>query len=634
MTLAERLKQQIPEILRQWEARVRAVVPAARHESRPVLLNSIPEFLQELVKSLAGPETPDPAPRRAPREHARQRAEHPEYSLEEVIREYSLLRGTIIEMLWPIEHADLKIILEILDGAVAESTTQYVALQATSLRQSEERFRLLIGTVKDYAIYMLDPSGRVVIWNQGAERITGYTAQEIVGQRIDQFYLPADRVEDTPMRHLQRAMQEDRVEIEGWRVRKDGTHFFAHVVIAAIRDLDGTLTGYSKVIRDVTEHRALQVELQRRADALAESNRRKDEFLAVLSHELRNPLAPIVTSVALLRRNRERSPDEQQALDIIERQGKHLVRLVDDLLDVARITHGKITLHKEPLELTTLLTQVAETIRPFLTDRDQTLSLSTPADAVWLEADPTRMSQVFANLLHNSVKFTERGGRLELRAWTEGSSACVELTDTGIGLDSTMLSSVFDIFVQGEQPVDRIVSGLGVGLALVRTLVEMHQGSVKAFSDGPGKGSRFLISLPIHHIERRTPAPEQPDLPFSPVRILVVDDNQDAAMTIAKLLEVAGNKVTTAHDGEQAFQQATAEPPDVILLDIGLPGADGYEVARRLRAAPQFNRTRLIALSGFGREEDQRRSMEAGFDAHLTKPATLEMVQEAIFGPR
>jgi len=365
----------------------------------------------------------------------------------------------------------------------------------------------------------------------------------------------------------------------------------------------------------------------------ARSGRRKDEFLAILSHELRNPLAPIIASIVLLRRTQGRSPDEQQALDIIERQGQHLVKLVDDLLDVARITLGKISLHKEPVELTTLLSQVAETVRPFVTDDDKILDLELPEEEIWLQGDPTRLSQVFANLLHNSVKFTERGGRIEVRAWTEGSHAHVEVSDTGIGLDPAKLSSVFDMFVQGEQPVDRIVTGLGVGLALVRTLVEMHEGSVSAFSEGAGKGSRFLISLPTHHVEMRMSSEKEADAPFKSARILVVDDNIDAALTIGRLLELAGHVVMTIHDSEQAIQQAIAEQPDAVLLDIGLPGMDGYEVARRLRADPKLSRTRLIALSGFGREEDKRRSLEAGFDAHLTKPADLRALQEAIAGP-
>ncbi len=632
MTLAERLEQRIPEILRQWEAHVRSIVPAARHESRPVLLDSIPEFLEELVKSLAGFQREDATQRRAPKKHAKQRADHPAYSLEQVIQEYSLLRGTILDVLWPVEQADLRIILDIIDAAVAEATTQYVQLQASALRESEERFRLLVGSVKEYAIYMLDPEGRIVTWNQGAERITGYTAAEIVGQHVGIFYPAADRTDNAPMQHLHAAAADGRIEVEGVRIRKDGTQFFAHVVITAVRREDGVLQGFSKVVRDITERRALESELQKRADALAEANRHKDEFLAVLGHELRNPLAPIVSAVALLRRRDDYDPTERQAIEIIDRQGKHLIRLVDDLLDVARITRGKITLRKEPLELNSLLSQVVETIRPFAMDRAQTLTVSLPPDAIWLEGDATRLSQVFANLLHNSLKFTEPGGRIELRGWVDGAHACVEVCDTGMGLDPDSIPHMFDLFVQGEQPTQRIVSGLGVGLALVRTLVDMHRGCVTAYSEGRGRGSRFVVHLPLHHVNRRAASAPVNERGVSPARVMVVDDNVDAATTTAKLLEMYGHIVTVAHHGKEAIERALADPPDAIVLDIGLPGVDGYEVARTLRTQPSLKHVRLIALSGFGREEDKQHSLEAGFAAHLTKPADLMELQQAIAG--
>lgn len=633
MGLAQRLEQQIPEILRQWEARVRSSVPAARHQSRPILLNSIPDFLKELVRSLAGPAAQESAKREAPKEHATQRAAQPEYSLEQVIQEYSLLRGTLLDVLGSIDPPDLRIVLEIIDAAVADATTQYVELQSSAIRESEERFRLLVDSVRDYAIFLLDLGGRVLTWNPGIERITGYRADEITGQHTAIFYLQEDRTLGTPQRNLEFAAREGRFETEGWRVRKDGSRFFAHVLFTAMRREDGTLRGYSKVIRDISERRSLEMELQARADALAEANRRKDEFLAVLAHELRNPLAPIVSSVEILRGRHITDPDAQLAIDVIENQGGHLVRLVDDLLDVARITRGQISLRKEPLELIHMLEQVVETIRPFAIDQGQTLTVSLPREEIWLEADGTRLSQVFANLLHNSVKFTGREGRIALRAWREDSAACVEVSDTGSGLNPKEIPRLFDIFVQGEQPANRIVMGLGIGLALVRTIVQMHEGSVSAFSEGRGKGSRFVVRLPVHHVERRDISSATIEKAFAAARVLVVDDNVDAATTVAMLLQMCGHTVRIAHSGPEAIESALAEPPDAILLDLGLPGMDGYDVARRLRAQAQLKHVRLIALSGFGREHDRRLSREVGFDAHLIKPASVADMQEAIAAP-
>lgn len=633
MTLSERLEQQIPEILRQWETRARAGVPAARHVSRPVLLNKVPEFLEELAASLTGPTSTYPPPQ-TPKEHAKQRAEHPEYSLEEVIREYGLLERTILDVLWPLEHAEVSIILDLLQASVAEAVTHYVELQHSALLNSERRFKLLVSGVKDYAIYILDTAGRVVDWNEGAERLIGYSAEEIIGQSYDRFYTEAEQASGLPTQHLKAAAQDGRIELAGLRVRKDGTEFFAHTVLAAIYDSTGALTGYSKVIRDITERRAMELELQRHVDALADSNRRKDEFLAVLSHELRNPLAPIMAGVELLQRRQDRNGEEREVIETIGRQGRYLVRLVDDLLDVARITHGKIILQKEPLELTHVLSQVAETVRPFATDRGLELAVSLPGEGVWLEADATRLSQVFANLLHNSIKFTDRGGRVELRAWIEARCVRVEVSDTGVGIDPTTLPNLFNIFVQGAQPVDRIVNGLGIGLALVRMLVELHDGSVTAASEGAGKGSRFVVSLPVQRVEKREPGPTERDAErtFSPARILVADDNRDAVETIVALLRACGHEVSIAYDGQQAIRQATADPPDAVVLDIGLPDMNGYEVAQRLREDPKLRRTRLIALSGYGREEDKHRSLEAGFDSHLTKPASLGALQKAISG--
>ncbi|HVF17825.1 MAG TPA: ATP-binding protein [Steroidobacteraceae bacterium] len=635
-SLPERFEREIPEILRRWEAKVRAAVPAARRVSRIVVLNSIPVFLRELCHALSGHGDVEALQRRAPQEHAEQRADLPEYSLGQVVEEYSILRSTILESLartGPLELVDIKVILDTIDTAVAEATSHYVELQERALRESEERFRLLVSNVRDYAIFVLDPAGIVVSWNIGAQRIKGYAAEEIVGRHFSRFYREQDVADGKPDRGLRVALTEERFEDEGWRVRKDGSEFFAHVVITAMRDKQNRVRGFSKVTRDVTERRAFEHELQRRAATLAEANVRKDEFLAILSHELRNPLAPILSSVQVLRRQLK-EPANSAAVEIIDRQANHLKNLVDDLLDVARITSGKIGLRRQPLQLQPLVQQVVAATRPFVDQRQQMFTQQIVNTPIWVDADPTRLSQILANLLHNSTKFTERGGRIHLRLSVEDANAHIEVQDTGIGIEHDLLPYVFDLFSQGKSMAHKLDGGLGVGLALVRRLTELHGGTVTASSEGLGRGSTFSLRLPV--LERPDSAASvapQMDLASSPTfatRILVVDDNVDAAVGVAMLLEAYGHVVRVVHRGYDALAAAIAHEANVVLLDIGMPELDGYQVARILRAEPALAATRIIALSGFGREEDKKRSREAGFDAHLTKPADYAAIRDIL----
>jgi PAS domain S-box-containing protein len=503
------------------------------------------------------------------------------------------------------------------------------------LRESEERFRLLVESTEDYAIISLDPEGKVVSWNPGAERTLGYLEEEIVGKPFDLFFAPEDVAAGRPARELQLAEETGRAADENWLVRRDGTRFWASGVTTSLRDEAGGLRGFAKILRDLSERKQLEEALRFRAEQLAESDRRKDDFLAMLGHELRNPLAPIRNAAEVMGRNGLTDPNLKWVHGVIERQARHLARLVDDLLDIARINQDKITLRREPVELATVVRQSVETARPQIEARRHQLTVSMPDQPVWLDADPTRLAQVFANLLNNAAKYTDEGGRITLLAETEdgGRSVVVRVRDTGTGISRDLLTRVFEPFIQADKSLARTQGGLGIGLTLVRRLTEMHDGRVEAFSEGPGKGSEFVVHLPA-----RRPGPvataTRPgkDETRGGRSILLVDDNVDAAESLAMVLELQGNRVRTRHDGPSALVAVGEQRPDVVVLDIGLPLMDGYEVARRLRAAPGGDKLMLIALTGYGQSEDKQRATDAGFDYHLVKPVAPGVLEKLIAG--
>ncbi|HEX7450357.1 MAG TPA: PAS domain S-box protein [Pirellulales bacterium] len=499
-----------------------------------------------------------------------------------------------------------------------------------ALQESEERFRLLVEGTQDYAIFMLDPQGNIASWNTGAQRIKGYRAEEIIGRHFSSFY-PREAVErGWPDEELRRAAADGRFEDEGWRVRKDGTQFWANVIITALRDKAGALRGFSKITRDLTERRQLE-RAKLNAEVMADLSRRKDEFLAMLSHELRNPLSPILNSVQLLRLDENRDALHQEATTIIERQTARLARLVDDLLEVSRVTTGRIRLQRAAVDLRRVAEHAIETARPLIEQRRHELAVSLPPDAIWLFADATRLEQVIVNLLTNAAKYTDPGGRIELKADRTAEEATLRVRDNGIGIAADFLPSIFDLFTQAPRSIDRSQGGLGVGLTVVRRIVDLHHGSVEAISGGLGQGSEFVVRLPLMPPQDPSAATDQPAAqPARQWRVLVVDDNQDAAETAALLLRRAGHEVRTAYSGGQAVEAALADPPDAILLDLGLPEIDGYEVARRLRRKPAFDEVLLVALTGYGQESDRRRSQDAGCDAHLVKPVNIKKIEEVL----
>jgi len=372
--------------------------------------------------------------------------------------------------------------------------------------------------------------------------------------------------------------------------------------------------------------------VRQQAEALVDLHRRKDEFLAMLSHELRNPLAPISNAVQLLRLQRDESGLQQRARTIIERQLGQLVRLVDDLLEVSRISAGRIHLQREQLDMRSIVERGVETVRPLIEQRRHALAVRLPPSPIWIDGDATRLEQVVVNLLNNAAKYTDEGGQIWLSLQQEGTEAVLRVRDSGVGIAPDLMPRIFTLFTQAERSLARSQGGLGIGLALVQRLVEMHGGRVEAYS-ALGKGSEFVVRLPVVLAAAANP-PSPPIAEANPtgpsLRMLVVDDNVDSADSLAMLMRASGHDVRTAHDGPSALEAALEYRPNVVLLDIGLPGLDGYEVAKRMRQQPGFQNVVLVAMTGYGKESDRQRAQEAGFDHHLVKPARFEHLQKIL----
>ena len=498
--------------------------------------------------------------------------------------------------------------------------------QEDALRQSEERFRLLVDGVRDYAIIMLDATGHVQTWNAGAQAIIGYSAAEIIGSHFSRFY-PDDAMDTgRPGLELTEATANGRFEEEAWRVRKDGTRFWASVILTPLRNADGELAGFAKVTRDITDRQRLAT--------LVRKTREMTEFLAMLSHELRNPLAPIRNAVAVLDMASNADASVVWSRELIGRQVTHLARLVDDLLDVSRITSGKIALSKERIDIRSVVSQAVESCNSEIDARHHTLSISMPESPVIVRGDHTRLLQIITNLLNNAVKYTPAGGTLKLTLSATPTTVALRVADSGMGLRVDQLERVFELFTQGERSLARSEGGLGVGLTLVRRLVELHGGTVTAFSDGVGLGSTFEVLLPLV-AEERVPEAVNDHVtavnePYASHRILIVDDNSDALTSMERLLQLRGHEVQSAADGPSALRTVTEFQPELVLLDIGLPGMSGYDVARSIRRNHQNDTIVLCATTGYGQYEDRRRSRDAGFDHHLVKPVEFAAIETVI----
>ena len=503
--------------------------------------------------------------------------------------------------------------------------------EATELqRRSVEALTTLLDTLPVGVFIAHDPECRRITGNRAANELMragtvanlSKTAPE--SERLNHFRVLRDGVE-VPATELpvQRAARGETVRNEALdQVFDDGAVVRTLLSASPLYDSEGRSRGAVAAILDVTE-------LKRREELLREADRRKDEFLAILAHELRNPLAPIRNSLHILRLTATHDPTAVRVGEIMERQVDHLVRLVDDLLEVSRITRGKIELRKELADIAAIVRSAVETSRPLIDAAGHQLRVSGPEEPLAVEGDPVRLAQVLANLLNNAAKYTEDEGEIWLTVCRDTDHVRISVRDTGMGIAPDVLPRVFDLFMQVDRDTDRSQGGMGIGLALVKSLVEMHGGSVHAHSEGRGRGSEFTVRLPLAE-QHRTAAPLAATGSATELvaqRVLIVDDNHDAADSLGALLKLLGADVHVVYGGAEALEAVETYKPDAVILDIGMPGMDGHDVAEHIRARPELEDVTLIALTGWGQEADRRRAKEAGFDYHLIKPADVSALQ-------
>jgi PAS domain S-box-containing protein len=504
------------------------------------------------------------------------------------------------------------------DGSIGGAVL--VFRDVTEARRSMEARLYLAAIVdsSDDAIIGHTLDGKIASWNSGAERLYGYSAADIVGQPLS-VLVPDDHPDEAPA-ILAKIRRGEYIEhFETVRIRKDGSRVDVSLTISPVRDRDGEIIGASKIARDITSRK--------------EEDRRKNEFLAMLAHELRNPLAPLRNGIQILRLTSDDPEALEQVRSVMERQLDHLVRLVDDLLDVSRISRGKLQLRKERILLSAAVNHALELCRPIVEDRHHELTVTVQDNLAYIDVDKTRLAQAVCNLVNNAAKYSEAGSRIWLTAEARGNEAVISVKDNGIGIPAEMLPRVFDMFMQVDRSLEMSQGGLGVGLALVKRLVEMHGGRVEAHSDGPGKGSEFIIRLPlVKSLEPTLPAGNETKAGRAEgrKRILVVDDNRDAAISLGMMLKLMGHEVRTAHDGISGIEAAAAFRPDIILLDIGMPRLNGYDAAKQIREQPWGRDVTLVALTGWGQDEDRRRSEEVGFNFHVVKPVEPAALEKLV----
>jgi PAS domain S-box-containing protein len=493
-----------------------------------------------------------------------------------------------------------------------------------------EQFHILVDSVEEYAIYLLDHNGNVITWNTGAEKIKGYSTEEIIGKNFASFYTADDVAAGKPQRNLREASRRGYIRDQGLRVRKDGSTFEAEVVITALRDDTGKIRGFSKVTRDITDQiRSREFEAEK--IAAQKAGKAKDDFLAALSHELRTPLTPALAAATYLQDNAEKLPPEfVEDVEIIKRNVQLQARLIDDLLDLTRIDRGKLHLELVDCDAHTIIENAIETAHSAIAAKQLIVSTHLEAKEHHILADCIRLQQVFWNLINNAVKFTPQGGQITIRTFNdEAGRFHFEIVDTGIGIEPQRLASLFQPFEQADPSVTRQFGGLGLGLAISKRLVDLHHGRIEAESRGRSFGATFKVRLDTlpdgsaaiglnHRLRRKT---------SKPLRILLVEDHQDTRRTLSRLLTHFGHNVVTADNVEGAIDMMSSDNMDVVLCDIGLPDGSGYEVAAQARAKGTI---KAIALTGFGTEQDVQRSKEAGFDFHLVKPINFQELQTVL----
>ncbi len=516
-------------------------------------------------------------------------------------------------------------------GVIQDITERKRVEQA--LRESEERLRAAAGAVSDL-IWTNSAEGLMQGEQREWQNFTGQSREDYQGYGWSQAVHPDDA--KPTIDEWNRAVAEKRTFVFEHRLRRrDGEWRLCSVRAVPISHADGTIREWVGVHRDITERKQQEEQLLQLAVELSEADRRKDEFLATLAHELRNPLAPIRNGLQLIKLAGGNQATIEQARSMMERQLTQMVRLVNDLMDVSRITRGALELRKERIQLAIVINSAVETSRPLIEQMGHDLTVTLPEHPIIVDADMTRMAQVFLNLLNNAAKYGDRGGSIQLNVELDGSDAVVTVTDTGIGIAADQLPRIFEMFVQVDRSLDRSQGGLGIGLTLVKRLVEMHGGHVQARSEGPGKGSEFVVRLPIVIEASQPQVPsvnDEPSATKSSLRILIVDDNRDGANSLAEMLGIMGNDTRTAYDGQQGVDVAGEYRPDVILLDIGLPKLNGYEACRRIREQAWGKAVLLIAVTGWGQDKDRLRSHDAGFDHHLVKPVDPQALMEILAG--
>src|SRR5262252_4670691 len=500
----------------------------------------------------------------------------------------------------------------------------------TVLHETVEQFHILVDSVEEYAIYLLDPNGNIITWNTGAEKIKGYSTEEIIGKNFASFYTADDVAAGRPQRNLREASRRGYIRDQGLRVRKDGSTFEAEVIITTLRDNAGKIRGFSKVTRDITDQiRSREFEAEK--IAAQKASKAKDDFLAALSHELRTPLTPALAAATYLHDNAEKLPPEfVEDIEIIKRNVQLQARLIDDLLDLTRIARGKIHLELEECDAHKIIKNAVDIARSAIAAKQLEVVTELKAKGYHILADCIRLQQVFWNLINNAVKFTSQGGQITIRTSNDKAGRLhFEIADTGIGIEPQRLASLFQPFEQADPSVTRQFGGLGLGLAISKRLINLHNGKIEAESRGRTLGATFKVSLDVlpqgaaaiglnQHVGGKAPRP---------LHILLVEDHQDTRRTLSRLLTHFGHNVLTADNVEGAMVIMASNNIDAVLCDIGLPDGSGYDVAAQARANGKI---KAIALTGFGTEQDVQRSKEAGFDFHLVKPVNFQELQTAL----
>ncbi|MEN0037932.1 MAG: response regulator [Cellvibrio sp.] len=514
------------------------------------------------------------------------------------------------------------------EALAASERSRYLS----ELSVKDGRIRLILENAKGYAFIVTDIDGTITEWEGDASVVTGWSANEAIGQSIGLIYTAEDRFAGYPQIELSLAKLDGLASNKRWYVSKDERRFCADGVLVPLKDSANQVHGFSKIFRDVTVEQLAVDELRRLADSLAEADKRKTEFLATLAHELRNPLAPIRNGLEILRMGGDSTIPMEKTREMMERQVTHMVHLVDDLLDISRINGGKIVLKKETIAIKELIASAVEASISLIESGQHTLTINIFDDSLMLHVDAIRIAQVITNLLNNAAKYTPLGGRIDVSVKVDGQQVILSVEDNGIGIPAAAQQSIFEMFKQVDRNIGHAQGGLGIGLTLVRQIVEMHGGTVDVTSS-EGLGSKFSVKLSIEEaslIGAKTPAVAVRRTEPQPLRIMVVDDNVDAAESLSALLQFGGHTLYVAYGGVEAIKIAESCKPHIVFLDIGMPDMDGYQTASAMRKVEGLRDTKLVALTGWGAEEDKCKSHEAGFDNHLTKPAQLEAIEALI----